>query len=665
MRTTLGILIVLLFCSALAHAQTPSNLVAESPASLQPHVKLTWNAPDGVAFFKIYRSTPDTINFHWIGISATRQFDDSSVVAGVQYYYAVTAISRKDTVFAESPRSAIASIRAYALGPGPKGVIAGIVTDAVSGTPVKNIIIRFFRLPSPTNRGLDITTSSVGTFSAVVDTGVYIIRAEEGTLAVSVTPHVTQWYLQASGPDDATRVPVKANDTTRITFPLAPATQNLYAYVSGIVTDSLGQPLPGAVVAFLRPIQELVTPTASAGSLALTGSESAVIPGIGYARGVAWWGYTSTSGKYSAQVPGHRQYVAVAVKYGYYPRYYDNVADPTQANIIPVVNDTIGINFRLRSKAPTSKGSVEGTVEDSSGMEVPSRIILFPRPKEGNTNPIFTYTDSLGYFLVEDVEEGAYTILAVPFSDYAPSFATSSGTTAVSWLSADTVIVNALKPTVRISVPTLAKTGLTRVSGRVTEANGTPIPGVSILASQPANVILGYGMTDRDGLYAVEALGSGAITLRADRLRYNIVEAPVTIAPSTFTVGNVDFVLTSSYPLSVNEEEILPSQTALFQNYPNPFNPTTKVRYVVGGVVAPSESEGPEIGNRQQPVGSIAVKLAVYDLLGREVAVLVDEQKNAGTYAVTWNATGMATGIYVYRLTSNGTVTARKMLFMK
>jgi len=69
----------------------------------------------------------------------------------------------------------------------------------------------------------------------------------------------------------------------------------------------------------------------------------------------------------------------------------------------------------------------------------------------------------------------------------------------------------------------------------------------------------------------------------------------------------------------------------LDQNYPNPFNPTT----IVSG---------------QLPVPS-HVRIAVYDILGREVAVLMDGNKEAGTFKVTWDARGFASGVYICRMT--------------
>ena len=84
---------------------------------------------------------------------------------------------------------------------------------------------------------------------------------------------------------------------------------------------------------------------------------------------------------------------------------------------------------------------------------------------------------------------------------------------------------------------------------------------------------------------------------------------------------------------AVAANEHSPTSFPLNQNYPNPFNPSTSIGYTVAGV-----------GSRSSPVGN--VRLTVYDLLGREVAVLVDEPKFPGSYEVTFEASGLATGVF-------------------
>ena len=89
----------------------------------------------------------------------------------------------------------------------------------------------------------------------------------------------------------------------------------------------------------------------------------------------------------------------------------------------------------------------------------------------------------------------------------------------------------------------------------------------------------------------------------------------------------------------------LPQNFELFQNYPNPFNPSTVIRY--------------------QVVGTTHVRLAIYDVLGREVATLVNEEKTAGTYEAIFNASNLSSGVYFYRLEADGFIETKKMVLLK
>jgi parallel beta-helix repeat protein len=96
---------------------------------------------------------------------------------------------------------------------------------------------------------------------------------------------------------------------------------------------------------------------------------------------------------------------------------------------------------------------------------------------------------------------------------------------------------------------------------------------------------------------------------------------------------------------SLAKENVIPKEYELFNNYPNPFNPTTTIRYGL-----------PKDG---------FVTLKVYDILGREVATLVNEYEAAGSYIVTFNAGNLASGIYIYQLKSGGFVANKKLILMK
>ena len=99
-------------------------------------------------------------------------------------------------------------------------------------------------------------------------------------------------------------------------------------------------------------------------------------------------------------------------------------------------------------------------------------------------------------------------------------------------------------------------------------------------------------------------------------------------------------------PDAVNEyPRELPDEFTLFQNYPNPFNPTTAISY--------------------QLTANSFVSLRVFDVLGREIATLVNEQKPPGTYSVLFDARSLTSGVYFYRLVAGGFVQTRKLLLMR
>ena len=88
-----------------------------------------------------------------------------------------------------------------------------------------------------------------------------------------------------------------------------------------------------------------------------------------------------------------------------------------------------------------------------------------------------------------------------------------------------------------------------------------------------------------------------------------------------------------------------PMKYELAQNYPNPFNPTTTIHFSL-----------PESGN---------VKLILYNTLGQEVRMIVNEYKESGTHIINFDASGLNSGIYIYKLEANGFTQTRKMALIK
>jgi len=113
-------------------------------------------------------------------------------------------------------------------------------------------------------------------------------------------------------------------------------------------------------------------------------------------------------------------------------------------------------------------------------------------------------------------------------------------------------------------------------------------------------------------------------------------------ALSGYDITIIKYVQT---PTSLDDEENSIASFSLEQNYPNPFNPTTNIRYQVSS-------------NTQ-------VSLKVYDVLGNEVATLVNDYREAGSYEVNWNASNLSSGIYFYKLQSSSFVDTKKMILLR
>ena len=117
-------------------------------------------------------------------------------------------------------------------------------------------------------------------------------------------------------------------------------------------------------------------------------------------------------------------------------------------------------------------------------------------------------------------------------------------------------------------------------------------------------------------------------------------------------------ILIYTIPTSLQDEAEPVTQFELEQNYPNPFNPSTKIKFTIPSSVILSEAE------------NLSIQLKVYDVLGNEVATLVNEQKPAGNYEIEFNSSGLihqtiSSGIYFYQLRAGSFIDTKKMILLK
>jgi hypothetical protein len=157
-------------------------------------------------------------------------------------------------------------------------------------------------------------------------------------------------------------------------------------------------------------------------------------------------------------------------------------------------------------------------------------------------------------------------------------------------------------------------------NGNVAQVTGSIMPATvkNVTINNPAGVTSSQALTITDTLFLVSGTLSGP-----------------------YTAGTTVKVSTDVQDQSTG----IPQEYSLQQNYPNPFNPTTNVTFQVA------------------KKGFVSVK--IYDVLGKEVATLVNEVKHAGTYGATWNAAGFGSGIYFCKMQAGSFMETKKLILMK
>jgi len=127
--------------------------------------------------------------------------------------------------------------------------------------------------------------------------------------------------------------------------------------------------------------------------------------------------------------------------------------------------------------------------------------------------------------------------------------------------------------------------------------------------------------------------------------QYRFVDKSLPIGTYLYRLKQIDNDGKYTYSSEVEATIAIPAVYSLEQNYPNPFNPTTSIQYSVAG--------------------SQNVTIKIFNVLGKEVAVLVDEKKEPGVYSVEYNASHLASGLYLYRLQAGDVVLVKKMVVLK
>ncbi len=658
----LGLALVLVVCGT-GFAQSPPaprDLTAEVVPVSVPLVKLQWVAPSTMSmmriFYKINRSVDDSVHFEALDVTDEAVYYDHHVEGGHTYFYAVSAFWFIDSSAVEGPPSNIAWATIGPPSPHAQGIIKGTVTDSVSGQPLPFVHIVFYRKFTGWTWFRQTWTDVNGNYSAVLDTGTYKIKAQpmffEGWWMFPISIYQPEWFDDAMDIAHATPVGVMDSSVFTANFDLMRVPPPVPAKVSGTVTDTSGTPLKDALVVFFRPMGDVPPLINSGMELPGQDEDNIDIDDLGRLGGVLRLAMTDSLGRYSIELLEGRSYIAMAVKKGFLPQFFDHKADPRDANLIMLSGDTTGISFSLMPR-PSVLNSIAGMVRDSAGTGVASRIVLIPLDHAREAR--FGSTDSTGKYLISHVRAGSYFVLAIPLREFAPAFYKAGAYGVQQWQQADTVSISGVVTGIDIGVVSFGGSGAAAVNG-IVQSQGTGLTGVVVFATDASGSVVGYALTDNTGAFTITGVPTGSISLVANREGFTTGQGTVNVGPTDYVLSAGNIRLDPTTVLSVGGPGAVPFTYALDQNYPNPFNPSTKISFSVATVSN--------------------VRLTVFNVLGQEVATLVSGVLPAGRYDATWQGKDNAghtvsSGVYFYRFEAssvaggNTFADTRKMVLLK
>lgn len=172
-------------------------------------------------------------------------------------------------------------------------------------------------------------------------------------------------------------------------------------------------------------------------------------------------------------------------------------------------------------------------------------------------------------------------------------------------------------------------------------------------SSMKVNIIGNFDVTTQNINPTFQQMGWWYDAFTGDSMYVNNVSDAISLSPGEFHIYSTVKLPTYDIITDVEDSEVIeiPTQFYLSQNYPNPFNPTTKIRYTI-----------PSIGNVETHNN---VSLKIYNIMGQEIATLVDEIKSPGEYEVEFNGKGLSSGMYFYELRAGNFVEVKKMILLK
>ncbi len=598
-----------------AQIPAPTNLTATEIIFMnKAAVKLEWQGSNNqMERYNIYKKNGginDPGNYIRIAQHImNRMFVDKIVMQGSTYSYYVTAVTNQG----ESNPSNYVEITIS--GSSSFGVISGVLRNEIDNTPIGGGKVRF--ISSNANLSPVVPTNPDGEFQIILPAGNYYLQS----MAMGYLP---EFYDNVSTIQEATLIQLNAGDSLFFDIALTPFVPPILFTLSGNVTNEQGNPLIARVMVFPVRNNSLFSHNTMKGTI------------------------TDSLGNYSIPVRQGDTVVVFCkpINFNYLPEYYDNKHSFAEADRISITGNITGINFELEPR-PVFNNGISGVVKNTDNEGVMAHVNAFTF-MNSHFRKYRTVTDSAGNYSLTNLMPNEYVLLAIPHEGYLPTFFRYDGQPTMNWRMADSVVVedSGIVSGIDFIVHPSLSDGFANLTGYVKDLSGNAIAGSFVFAFDENNNPHSYAISDANGRYIISGFTPGIYKILGDKMGYSTdnystisfdyssnanLELSITLTPDGITSSENDIAGVSEYRLE--------------QNYPNPFNPSTTIKYSV-------------------PVEGF-VKIEIYNIIGAKVAELVNEVKSVGNHSITFNATGLSSGIYFYKIQASSFTETKKMVVLK
>ena len=617
---------LMIFAASTSDAQInpPKNVKASVFSSMMnfTSVLLSWESDMTMEHtdFNVYRkhgAAADTGTFQKLWKTRENKFVDHAVELGKKYSYYVTAISNTQE---SVPSETIEVDVTFA-----NDIVAkadGKVFDESSLNPLGRARVEFIPTAFMSGPPSFAVTDSLGLFKLKLKPGEYFVfTAAEG--------YFPEFYDNAQYMNQATKVSFKSGDSLSFAIGLKQFVKPTLFSISGVIKDAAGNGQKAAVTAIVTNRRENHAPE----------------PG-----GHCFVTRTDELGNFKVFARENDTIVLFVnpLDLSLLKQYYNNKLTFETADKIVVSQDITGLEVTLASKTVYANG-ISGTVTDSATTSpLEAKIYAYQRRlnnHKGSRN--FVLTDSLtGTYSLANLEPGTYYLLAAA-RGYRPSFFKYDGTSTRNWRDADSIIVteSGIVSDVNFTLRHIDSAGNAIVYGYIHDGNGNNVEGaVASLLDENGNVVSAT-ISELDGSFVLEGLASGSYQLSSSAVDYNSAQINNVTVETANNYVSVDLVLTEDGLTLLEPAKNIVSNYSLSQNYPNPFNPSTLISY-------------------QLPSSGL-VTIKVYNVIGKEIATLVNEFQQSGNYSKEFSANGLTSGVYFYTIKSGNFLATKKMILLK